>query len=159
MSCWVQDHIQWEEITQGYKLQELGNTGSHMRKLSAPNFCTLCAVLSYFRHVQLCDTMDCRLPGSSDHGILQARILEWVVMPSSRGCSRPRDQTHFAYISCIGRRLLYHQCHSQIPCTPSVQFSHSVMFNSLRPHESQHARPPCPSPTLNIAGAKCIKKI
>ena len=35
--------------------------------------------------VTLCDTMDCSLPGSSVHGILQARILEWVAMPSSRG--------------------------------------------------------------------------
>ena len=41
----------------------------------------------------LCDPMDCSLPGSSVHGILQARILEWAVMPSSRGSSRPRDQT------------------------------------------------------------------
>ena len=37
--------------------------------------------------------MDCSLPGSSVHGILQARILEWVAMPSSRGSSQPRDQT------------------------------------------------------------------
>ena len=35
----------------------------------------------------LCDAMDCSLPGSSVHGILQARILEWVAMPSSRGSS------------------------------------------------------------------------
>ena len=41
----------------------------------------------------LCVPMDCDLPGSSVHGILQARILEWVAMPSSRGFSRPRDQT------------------------------------------------------------------
>ena len=40
----------------------------------------------------LCDPMDCR-PGSSAHGILQARILEWVVIPFSRGSSQPRDQT------------------------------------------------------------------
>ena len=40
----------------------------------------------------LCDTMDCSPPGSSVHGILQARILEWVTMPSSRGSSRHRDQ-------------------------------------------------------------------
>ena len=38
-----------------------------------------------------CDPMDCSPPGSSVHGILQARILEWVAMPSSRGSSRPRD--------------------------------------------------------------------
>ena len=39
----------------------------------------------------LCDPMDCSLPGSSVHGILQARILEWVAMPFSRGSSQPRD--------------------------------------------------------------------
>jgi len=44
----------------------------------------------------LCDPMDCRLPGSS--GIFQTRVLEWVAMPSSRGSSWPRDQTH---ISCM----------------------------------------------------------
>ena len=40
-------------------------------------------------------------PGSSVCGILQATILEWVAMPSSRGSSWPRDQTHISYISCI----------------------------------------------------------
>ena len=39
----------------------------------------------------LCDPVDCSPPGSSVHGILQARILEWVAMPSSRRSSRPRD--------------------------------------------------------------------
>ena len=43
--------------------------------------------------VWLCDPMDCSPPGSSVHGILQARILEWVFMPSSRGSSQPRDWT------------------------------------------------------------------
>ena len=49
--------------------------------------------------VQLCDAMDCSLPGSSVHGILQTRILEWVVIPFSRGSSQSRNQTpvsHFA---------------------------------------------------------------
>ena len=41
----------------------------------------------------LCGPMDCSPPGSSVHGILQARILEWVAMPSSRGSSRPRAWT------------------------------------------------------------------
>ena len=41
----------------------------------------------------LCDPMDCNLPGSSFHGILQARILEWVVIPFSRGSFPPRDWT------------------------------------------------------------------
>ena len=41
-------------------------------------------------------------------GTLQARILEWVVMPSSGGSSQLRDQT---CVSCIGRWVLYYQCH------------------------------------------------
>ena len=46
-------------------------------------------------HVQsiLCDPMDYSLPGSSTHRILQARILEWFAISSSRSSSRPRDQT------------------------------------------------------------------
>ena len=46
-----------------------------------------------------CDPMDCSPPGSSVHGILQARILEWVAMPSSRGSSRSRDQTQVSHIA------------------------------------------------------------
>ena len=46
----------------------------------------------------LCDPMDCSLSGSSVHGILQARILERVAMPSSRGSSQPRNWTQ---VSCI----------------------------------------------------------
>ena len=40
----------------------------------------------------LCNLMDCSLPGSSVHGILQARILEWVAISFSRGSSQPRDE-------------------------------------------------------------------
>ena len=47
--------------------------------------------------------MDCSLPGSSIHGISQARILEWVAMSFSKGSSWPRHQTR---ISCIGRQIL-----------------------------------------------------
>ena len=47
---------------------------------------------------------------SSVLGILQARILEWVAMPSYRGSSWPRDWIHISYVSCIGRWLLYHEC-------------------------------------------------
>ena len=45
--------------------------------------------------------MECSLPGSSVNGILQARILEWVAIPFSKGSSWFRDQTH---ISCIADR-------------------------------------------------------
>ena len=55
-------------------------------------------VLSQFSHVQLFAT-----PGSSVRGVLQATILKWVAMPSSRESSRPRDQTYVSYISLAGR--------------------------------------------------------
>ena len=54
----------------------------------------------------LCNPMDCSPPSSSIHGILQARILEWVAMPSSRRYSQPRDWTHIFYVSYIGSRVL-----------------------------------------------------
>ena len=53
----------------------------------------------------LCDLMDCSPPGSSVHGISQARILEWVTISSSRGASQPRGWTHISCISCIGSRF------------------------------------------------------
>ena len=54
------------------------------------------------------------LPGSSIHEILQARILEWISMPSARGSSQPRNLNHISYVSCIGRRVLYHFCHLSV---------------------------------------------
>ena len=59
--------------------------------------------------------MACSLPGSSVRGILQARILECVAMPFSRGTFQPRDQTHVSYISCTGRQALYHYHHLGSP--------------------------------------------
>ena len=54
----------------------------------------------------LCDPKDCSLPAFSVHGILQARILKWVAMPSFRGSFWPRDWTLMS--TCIGRWALYH---------------------------------------------------
>ena len=71
----------------------------------------------------ICDPKDCSLPGSSVHGILQARILEWVALPSSGGSSQPRDRTHVSYVSCIGRLVLYRYHHlgrPQIICSRIV---------------------------------------
>ena len=77
----------------------------------------LCPVLS--------DPVDCSPPGSSVQGILQERIPEWVAMPSSRGSSQPRNQTH---ISCIvgrfftseppgkPRMITYFQLLKELPC-------------------------------------------
>ena len=71
-------------------------------------------LLSHFSPVQLfCDPMDCSLSGSSLHGILQARILEWIATSSSGVSSQPRDQTCISslHVFCIGRWVLYHLCH------------------------------------------------
>ena len=62
-----------------------------------------------YMHAQSCLTLfnplDCSPPGSSVHGILLARILEWVAMLSSRGFSQPRDRTHVSRGSCIEGRF------------------------------------------------------
>ena len=54
-----------------------------------------------------CDPMNCSPPGSSVHGIFQARIVGWVAISYSKGSSQPRDQTHVSCISCNGRQILY----------------------------------------------------
>ena len=64
------------------------------------------AVLSCFSPFWLCDPWDYSWPGSSLHGIFQARTLSAISF--SRGSFRPRDQSCFSYISCIGTQILYH---------------------------------------------------
>ena len=71
-------------------------------------------------HPTLCNAMDCGLPGSSIHGILQARMLEWVAISSSRGSSRPRDGTHASYVSANCRR--YETWVGFLPLTPPGKF-------------------------------------
>ena len=69
-------------------------------KLSAKYVCSvLCSVASVVS--DSLQPMDCSPPGSSVHGILQARILEWFVMLSSRGSSQPRFWTYISSVSCI----------------------------------------------------------
>ena len=63
----------------------------------------VCNFFSYVLVIQLCptlcDPMDCSPPGSSVYGILQARILEWVAISSSRGSSWPRDWTRVSWVA------------------------------------------------------------
>ena len=71
----------------------------------------------------LCDPMDCSLPGSSAHGILQVRILEWVAMSSSRGFSQPRAWTQ---VSCFTGRFFTAEPPEkpfQIPCVYASSLS------------------------------------
>ena len=96
----------------------------------------MCSVAGWYP--TLWEPIDCRPPGSSVHGILQARILEWVVIPFVRGSSWPRDRTPASSISFTGRWILYHW-------GLLLLFSHSVVHDSWRSPGLQHARPPCPS--------------
>jgi len=98
--------------------------------------------------------MDYSLPGSSVHGIcplsksllsgiLQARILEWVVDSSSKGSSQPRDRSHISYVSCIGGQILYHtgsqsaKSQSHLP-TGGYHCLSSALFGALNPGPNQH---------------------
>ena len=65
-------------------------------------------MLSRFSCVQLCDPMDCSPPGTSVHGILQARILDWVAISFSGVSSRHRDGSRVSYVCCIDRWVIYH---------------------------------------------------
>ena len=75
----------------------------------------MCACSVTQSRLILCHAMDCSPPGSSAHGTLQARILEWVATSYSRESSQPRDRTHFSCVFCIGRQFLYHQGHLGSP--------------------------------------------
>ena len=70
-------------------------------------FSLICACMLIQLCLTLWDSMDCRLTGSSVHGIFRARILEWVAISSPRGSSWPRDQTWVSCVSCISRWILY----------------------------------------------------
>ena len=70
-----------------------------------PSYC-MCATSLQLR-LTLGDAVDHIPPGFTLHGILQARILECVAMPSSKRSSQPRYQTYMLYVSCTGRPILY----------------------------------------------------
>ena len=111
---------------------------------------------------QSCPSL-CSPSGSSVHGILQGRILEWIAMPSSRWFSQPRVQSRVSYASCIGRwwflvfffffflvSLFYHYHHLGRPDILIRSNQSLIHGDSLRPHESQHARTPCSTPTPGV---------
>ena len=156
----------------------------------------------------LCDPIDCSPPGSSDHGISQARILRSVAISFCRGPSQHRDQTcvscifsivggyctadppgkpesevcwpllielkwgrhdlkkDFLYVTYTNNRGMLSHCKifrvtDKILTFPrentfhSVQFSHSVVSDSLWPHELQLTRLPCPSPNPRVHPNPC----
>ena len=80
----------------------------------------------------LCHPMDYSPPGSSVHGVLQTRILEWVAIPFSRGSSRPRDRTSVSCIFCMGRWV------DSLPLVPTEKLS---MIYSSGKKENFPSRP------------------
>ena len=81
-------------------------------------FCCCCCLVAQLC-LTLCNPMDCCPPGSSLHGISQARILEWVAISFSRGSSQPRNQTP---ISCIGGQILHHGATRYAPQSWELHF-------------------------------------
>ena len=100
----------------------------------------------------LCNLMNCSLPDSSVHGILQARILEWLLFPSPGDLPNPGLEPGSPVLQADS--LL-----SKPPGKPVVSsflsFSCSVMSDSLQPHRLQHARLPCSSPTPGSCSNSC----
>ena len=82
----------------------------------------------------LCDPMECSLPGFSVQGILQARILEWVAIPFSRGSSRPRDRI---WVSCIGRWILYHWATRDAQIGLYMTINGHLLTHGALPHSSK----------------------
>ena len=83
----------------------------------------------------LWDPTDCSLPGSSVHGILQARVLECVAMPSSRGSSWPRDQT------CVSYEYFTTSTRVRIFGGDNSHFCFPMAFTALSPKTSMNCRP------------------
>ena len=78
------------------------NTSVFLTPLTSVTFS--CKSVCAHSCLALCNPMDCSLPGSSVHGILQVRILEWATISFLRGSSQPRDKTSVSCVSCIGIR-------------------------------------------------------
>ena len=98
----------YQSQTPSLSLPNLFPLGNHKSFLYVWESFSVSCMPSHFSHVQLCAT-----PWTVAHHAplsmgFQARILEWVAMPSSRGSSQPRDQTQVSYVPCIGRWVLYH---------------------------------------------------
>ena len=102
-------------------LQKLETTGNLDLVLKVK---VLAAQLS----LTLCDPMDCSPPGSSVHGILQTRILEWAAIPFSRGSSKPRDQT---WVSRIAGRFFFRN--PQFPHVADLSHQGSPWFLTRMP--------------------------
>ena len=92
-------------------------------------FFVFMCVLSHFGFVQLCDSMDCSLPCSSVHGILQAKILEWVVMSPGDLPTQGLKLWPLWLLNC--RRILYNWATGEAPylfCS-TINHSYFILYN------------------------------
>ena len=114
---YFQGHIQGRKVRPS---QSLGNQFWSSGFLKVEDWIKILPLYICAKSLQscptLCNPINCSLPGSSVHGILQARILEWVAMTSSTGSSQPRNRTLISYVSCIDRWVLYLVHLRILPC-------------------------------------------
>ena len=123
---------------------------SNRNQTQNKTFCMRVCARSLQSCPTLCNPLDCSPPGLSVHGVSQARILEWVAMPFSRGSSWPRDQTCITCVSSTagglfttkppGKSFEAHQFSSVAQLCPTLH----------DPGGPQHARPPCPPPIHGV---------
>ena len=122
-------------------------------KAPLPNNITMCMFLLLAQSLQscqtLCDPMDSSPQGSSVHGILQARILEWVAMPSSRTSSPPRDRTHVSCSFCIAGKFFIaeplgkpHHHYSSVYIWTEKKNSVYIIRQTSKQQQQQHKHSP-----------------
>ena len=108
------------------------------------SYCLCPCVLVAQSCLTLCDPIDCSPPGSSVHGILQARLLEWVPMPSSRESSPPRDQTQVSLIAgrffCLSHQGSHWNNVVKIPSVSSMKIHKWGEKNNLCLHRGRKGR-------------------
>ena len=114
----------------------------------------MCVFLVAQSCLTLCDHMDCSLPGSSVHGDSPGKNTGVSCHALLQGIL-PTQGLNPGLPHC--RQILYHLSHQRSPIWyfSSANFSRSVVSNSLRPHELQHARPLCPSPIPGVHSNSC----
>ena len=112
--------------------------GTKQIKLNRCLFYTWKALVSQLC-LPVCDPMDCSLPGSSVHGILQAGILKWVAVPFSRGPSWPRDRTQ---LSCIAGRFFTIWATREAPVLHMLLSHFSRVRLCATPETAAHQAPP-----------------
>ena len=111
-----------------FLMQEILIIPDGNKKLVLPTLCRIGANYVYVCTQScpiLCDSMDGSPPGFSVHGILQARILEWVAIPFSRGFSRPKDRT---CVSCIAGRFYTTGTTSELAMESNKELTRRVWF-------------------------------